>query len=54
MIAYFNKVHGGFELTICQRPCNGEEFNNSEKVSVSGKKEANQICKDRGLKPYNW
>ncbi len=55
MIAYLHKVRGGkFELTICNRPCNGEEFTKSEKIAVSGKREANQICKERGITPHNW
>lgn len=54
MIGYLNKTKSGFVLTICDAPCNGEAFNNAEKVAVSGKREANQICKDRAIKPFNW
>jgi hypothetical protein len=54
MIAYLNKTRVGFELTICVKPCNGPEFNSSEKVIVAGKREANAICKARGLTAYNF
>ncbi|WP_421983361.1 hypothetical protein [Roseibium sp.] len=55
MVAY---LHGskakGWTLTICKQPCAGPEFSNSEKITVSGKREANKICKERGIKPWNW
>ena len=54
MVAYIHKVRGGFELTICEAPCNGAAFNAAEKIPVSGKREANAICKERGATPYNW
>jgi hypothetical protein len=54
MIAYLNKTRAGFVLTICARPCNGDEFNNAEKIVVAGKREANAICKARGLKAWNF
>lgn len=53
-IAYLNKIKQGYVLTICSKPCNGEEFNNAQKIEVSGKREANQICKDSGFQPYNF
>jgi len=53
-IAYLNKTKQGYVLTICKKPCNGDEFNNAQKIKVSGKKEANQICKDSGFKSYNF
>lgn len=50
MIAYlFGKT-----LTIVARPCNGVEFQNGEHIAVSGKREANAICKARGLKAWNF
>lgn len=50
MIAYlFGKT-----LTIVAKPCNGIEFQNGEKLTVSGKREANAICKARGLKAWNF
>jgi len=54
LVAYLNKTKQGYVLTICEKPCNGEAFNNSQKITVSGKKEANQICKDSGFMPYNF
>jgi hypothetical protein len=54
MVAYFNKVRGGFELTLCAKPCNGAEFNNAEKIKVEGKREAKAVCKERGATPYNF
>ncbi len=54
MVAYLNKTKSGFVLTICDAPCNGDAFNNSEKVAVDGKREANRICKERGITPFNW
>lgn len=54
MIAYLHRTRTGYELTICARPCNGEEFQNSEKVTVTGKREANAICKQRNAKPFNF
>lgn len=54
MTAYLHKARKGYELTLCAKPCNGAEFNNSEKVKVSGKREANRICKERGATPHNF
>lgn len=54
MVAYLHKAREGYTLTIVARPCNGLEFQNGEKITVSGKREANAICKARGIKPWNW
>jgi hypothetical protein len=56
MIAYFHKARGkgNFELTICAQPCNGAEFQAGERIAVSGKREAQAICKARGIKPWNF
>ena len=54
MIAYLNKTAAGYVLTIVARPCNGDEFNNGEKIVVAGKREANAICKARGLRAWNF
>jgi hypothetical protein len=56
MIAYFHKARGkgNFELTICVQPCNGAEFQAGERIAVSGKREAQAICKARGIKPWNF
>lgn len=54
MIGYLNKVRGGWVLTICAKPCSGEEFNNSEKIPVSGKREAKKICQERGCSMWNF
>lgn len=55
MIAYLHKTRGnGLELTICARPCNGPEFTAGEKIAVANKREANAVCKERGVKPWNF
>lgn len=54
MIGYLNKVKGGWVLTICEKPCSGEEFSKAEKIPVSGKREARAICRDRGLREWNF
>lgn len=54
MVAYLNKTPEGLILTLCEKPCNGEEFNNSEKVPVLDKREARAVCKGVGAKPYNF
>ena len=54
MIAYLHKTKTGFELTICSAPCNGAEYQVGEKIAVTGKREANAICKARNVKPWNW
>lgn len=54
-VAYLFKARGGgFELIICDEPCNGLRFQNSETLKVAGKREANTICKERNVTPYNW
>jgi hypothetical protein len=54
MIAYLHKTKTGYELTICNAPCGGAEYQAGEKIAVTGKREANKICKARGLKAWNW
>jgi hypothetical protein len=55
MTAYLHKATATtWTLTLCARPCNGAEFNSAEKITVSGKREANAICKARGARPHNW
>ena len=54
MIAYFFKTRFGFELRICARPCNGEEFQNAVVIMVSGKREAKTICKSENITPWNF
>jgi len=54
MVAYLFKTRQGWELTICTGPCNGDEFNRAEKHTVAGKREANKICKARGIRPWNF
>lgn len=55
MVAYLNKASGNtWVLTICARPCNGAEFQAGEKIKVAGKREANAICKARGVSPHNF
>ena len=50
MIAYlFGKT-----LVIVAKPCNGVELQNGERVTVTGKREANAICKARGIKAWNF
>lgn len=55
MTAYLNKMPGNkWMLTIVAKPCNGAEFAAGEHVEVAGKREANKLCKERGLKPWNF
>ena len=54
MIGYFHKTRNGYELRICAKPCNGEEFQNAEVIRVLGKRNAAKICKARGVKPWNF
>jgi hypothetical protein len=54
MTAYLHKSRDGYTLTLCARPCNGAEFQNGEKISVPGKREARKICKERGAAPHNF
>lgn len=58
MIAYLFKAPGNktypYELTICDKPCNGAEFQNSEKLRVAGKRDARNWCKDNNVTPYNF
>lgn len=58
MIAYLEKTrrtnYSTYALVICERPCNGIEYMKAERIEVSGKREANAICKARGLKAWNW
>lgn len=53
-IAYLHKATEGFTLTICDRPCNGEEFNAAEKMQVMGKREARKVCEALEASPYNF
>lgn len=59
-VAYIHKVSGGrdrtggYTLTICDRPCSGEEFHSSEKMNVISKDDARRICAVLGVKPYNF
>lgn len=52
MIAYFHKSSTGFVLTLLASP--SSDFNAGEKIKVSGKREANAICKARGYRPWNF
>jgi hypothetical protein len=54
MIAYLHKTKTGYDLTIIAVPCNGVRYQMSERIAVKGKREANAICKARGLKNWNW
>ena len=55
MNAYLHKAPlSGYTLTICDKPCNGTAFNTAEKILVSGKREANAICKARNITPWNF
>ena len=55
MIAYLHKApKNSWVLTIVAKPCNGTEFQNGEKITVSGKREAAAICKARNLKAWNF
>lgn len=52
--AYLHKSNGTMILTICDRPCNGAEFNAGEKIEVIGKREARKICAALDAEPYNF
>lgn len=55
MIAYLHKApKNTWVLTICAAPCAGEAFNSAEKITVAGKREANAICKARGITAWNF
>ncbi len=54
MIAYLHKTRDAYCLTICAKPCNGEEFQAGEKITVSGKREARSVCSARGVTPWNF
>lgn len=52
--AYLHKSYDGFTLTICDRPCNGAEFANAEKIEVIGKREARKVCAALDAEPHNF
>ena len=55
MTAYLHRSTGKtWTLTLVARACNGAEFQNGEKITVAGKREANSICKARGATPHNF
>lgn len=55
MFAYLHNARGGgMTLSLCNSPSTGADFANAEKIKVSGKREANAICKARGAMPMNW
>ena len=54
MVAYLHKTKSGYKLTLCNRPCNGAEFQNGEKIEVAGKREARSICAQRNATPWNF
>lgn len=54
MVAYLTKTRSGYELRLCARPCNGDEFRNSEMIVVPGKREARAICAARNVTPWNF
>lgn len=55
MTAYLSKMPGNkWTLTLVARPCNGAELAAGEHIAVTGKREANAVCKARGARPHNW
>lgn len=55
MTAYLHRAPGKtWVLTLVAKPCNGAEFQAGEKIVVSGKREANSICKARKATPHNF
>lgn len=55
MTAYLHRSTGKtWTLTLVARACNGAEFQNGEKITVAGKREAATICKARGATPHNF
>jgi len=43
-----------FILHVVAQPCNGAELQNAEIVPASSKKIAREICRVRGIKPWNF
>lgn len=55
MVAYLHRVSGGgYELTLCAKPCSGADYQAGEKVPVAGKREARAICEERNATPWNF
>lgn len=54
MVAYLTKLRSGYELRICNRACNGAEFQAGERIVVAGKREARAICTARNVTPWNF
>lgn len=58
--AYLHKASGGkdrtggYVLTICDRPCSGDEFQAGEKIEVINKREARKICAALDARPHNF
>lgn len=59
-IAYLHQTKDGYELTLCTRPCNGAEYQASEKIAIkatkkaAAKREAETICTARDARPWNF
>ena len=55
MVAYLYKSKGGgFELTICAKPCSGQAYQDGKRIMVKGKREANAYCKANAIQPWNF
>ncbi|MET0529225.1 MAG: hypothetical protein ABW003_12980 [Microvirga sp.] len=54
MIAYYTRSSFGPCLVICERPCNGEEYQNALRVYFESKREARAYCKANNIEPWNF
>ena len=55
MVAYLYKSKGGgFELTICPKPCSGQTYQDGKRIMVKGKREATAYCKANNIQPWNF
>lgn len=54
MAAYLHKNSKGYILTVCGRPCRGEEFQQGVKYPVHTVAEARELCAKLGAEPWNF
>lgn len=54
MAAYLHQNSKGYILTVCGRPCRGEEFQQGTRYPVFTIAEARKLCADLGAEPWNF
>jgi hypothetical protein len=54
MIAYLLRSPKEWLVILVDRPCNGPELLAGRRIVVSGKREAQAMCKACGYKPWNF